>query len=117
MPIAVGVAVKVSGDLLRLMTLLESTSWRHPRQRRYMQRSTLGASTVNVDLFLLAAVNRSICLHEIIDGARKKFGALKEEVATGTLCRSWLHQVRPQFVTALDSENERYKQHYNYLKL
>lgn len=81
MAIAVDVAVKVSGGLLRLMTLLEGTSWRHPRQRRYMQRS---ASTVNRHLFLLAAVNSFICLFEIIDGARKKFGFFKVEVATAS---------------------------------
>jgi hypothetical protein len=40
MSIAVDVAVKVGGDLLRLMTLLEGTGWRHPRQRRYMQHTT-----------------------------------------------------------------------------
>ena len=33
-------------------------------------------------------VNSFTCLLEIIDGARKKFGSLKVEVATGSLCRS-----------------------------
>lgn len=41
-----------------------------------------------VDLFLLAAVHSFRCLREIIDGARKKFGFLKAEVTTGSLCRS-----------------------------
>lgn len=78
------VAINVSGGLLRLMTLLEGTNWHHPRQRRYMQRSTLITFTVNIILYLLAAVNSFICHYEIIDGARKNFGFVKVEVATGS---------------------------------
>jgi hypothetical protein len=51
-----GRGFKVRDGLLRLMTLLEGTSWRHPRRRRYMQCSIPGASSVSVYLILLTAV-------------------------------------------------------------